>query len=100
MRRFILKVLAPIGDMMATASTIMMLNALAWVLAHTQLLPRSLVMEDLASIYVILAMAAAAILIVYAVILLGLALRYRVPLGPIFIDPDKRAELLQEAEAR
>jgi len=98
MRRFILTVLAPVGDMVATACTLLMLNALAASIAYVYLLPGSLMMENLAFIYILMAMAAAIGLIVYAVILLGLALRYGVPLKPIFIDPDDRVNHLEEAE--
>ena len=99
MRRFILTVLAPVGDMMATATTLLVINGFAWVIAAVCLLPASSVVAGLAFVYTLIGFAVGLLCIGYLVLLVALALIYRVPLRPIFVNPDRRAELLQEATA-
>jgi len=97
MRRFILTVLAPVGDMVATAYTILAVNSIAWIMTTVYLLPGSPVVKGLAFVYGVMAILGFPLIIGYVILLLTAALIYRVPLGPIFLSPDKRAELLQEA---
>jgi len=97
MRRFILVTLIPLSDAVATGVMMVMLNGIAWVMASVCLLPENATVEGLALIYAIMALVAGVLTIGFITVLVVLALIYRVPLGPIFLSPDKRAELLQEA---
>ncbi|MFH2110955.1 MAG: hypothetical protein ABIJ47_06815 [Candidatus Bathyarchaeota archaeon] len=93
MRRFILTALAPLGDSLATACTLLMLNGLAWIGAGVYLnAPFGLVVT-----YAAMAILAVPTLATYALILLTLSLAYRVPLSLAFLYPDRRAEYLEEA---
>lgn len=97
MRRFILAVLAPVGDMAATAYVLLAANGLAWIMAAVYLLPGVPVVEGLAFVYGAMAILGVPLIFGYAALLAALALVYRVPLGPVFLWPDRRVELLQEA---
>lgn len=99
MRRIIVAFMAPLGDMLATVCIPLMLNGFAWIMATVYLLPGVPVVEGLANVYAIIAVMASALSVGYAVLLAVLALIYRVPLGPVFLWPNRRAELLQEVEA-
>ena len=99
MRRFIVKVLAPVGDALATACLAVMLHGFAWIVISVYVLPGVPVVEDLAFVYGALAVLGLPLLISYLALLVGLALIYRVPLGPIFLCPSERGNILREAEA-
>ena len=99
MRRFILKVLAPVGDALATAYLAVMLHGFAWIVLSVNLLPGVPVVEGLTFVYGALALLGFPLFIGYLGLLVALSLVYRVPLGPVFLYPEDRAELLQEAEA-
>ena len=93
MRRFILTALAPLGDSLATACTLLLLNGLAWIGAGIYLnAPLGLVVT-----YAAMALLSFLSIAAYALILLALSLAYRVPLGPVFLYPDRRVEYLEEA---
>ena len=99
MRRFILTVLAPLGDALATAYMLLMLNGFAWVLIHVQLMPEAPLVRDLAFVYGTMAILGFPLFIGYLVLLVALALIYGVPLGPTFLRPEARVRYLQEATA-
>ena len=92
MRRLILTVLAPLGDTIAAATTLLVLHGLAWVLGRVYLDAH----YGLAVVYATMALLATLAMLAYTVILLTLSLACRVPLNLVFLSPEGRALYLEE----
>ena len=92
MRRLILTVLAPLGDAIATATTLLVLHGLAWVLGQVYLGTH----YGLAVVYTAMGLLATLATLAYTVILLTLSLACRVPLSLVFLSPEGRAVYLEE----